>query len=207
MGYKNREIEVKMVVMHGQMPYKSMSDINKVISIHYAQSRFKYIEGFSADTYWNKINNPHKVGFFRIREMEDGTCQLTVKEQDKGNNYDRIEIDVGSYDSPEQAILLMTQLLGPSLGVIKKKYYVHILDSDHEEKPTISVYQIKGDNRVFVEIEAHSSKEVERLKAEVTSILNSYFRVHLEVETNSLFSIFIKGTKSVKKTRKVKKIR
>ena len=207
MGYKNREIEVKMVVMKGQCPLNDISDINRSISNHFSKSRLKYIEGFSADTYWNKINNPHKIGFFRVREMEDGTCQLTVKEQDKGNNYDRVEIDVGSYDSPKQAILLMTQLLGPNLGVIKKKYYVHVLDSDHEEKPTVSVYQIKGDNRVFVEIEAHSSNEVERLKEEVAEVLRLPFGVHLEVETNSLFSIFIKGAKSVKKTRKVKKTR
>jgi len=206
MGYKNREIEVKMVVMAGEKPYNHIAGINNVISKHFSKSRFKYIEGFSADTYWNKINNPHKIGFFRVREMEDGTCQLTVKEQDKGNNYDRVEIDVGSYDSPKQAILLMTQLLGPNLGVIKKKYYVHVLDSDHEEKPTVSVYQIKGDNRVFVEIEAHSSKEVERLRAEVAEVLQWSFGVYLEVETNSLFSIFIKGAKGVKKTRKVKKI-
>ena len=207
MGYKNREIEVKMVVVDGERPYNLMSGINKSISNHFSSLRLKYIEGFSADTYWNKVNNTDKIGFFRIREMEDGSCQLTVKEQDKGNNYDRIEIDLMSHDKPKQAILLMTQLLGPHLGVIKKKYYVHVLDSDHEEKPTVSIYQIKGDNRVFVEIEAHSVKEVERLKEEVAEILKFSFGVHLEVETNSLFAIFIKGVKNVKKTRKVKKIR
>lgn len=199
MGYKNREIEVKLEVQGTS----SINLVNREIDSLFSDVRFKLIEGFSADTYWNKVNNPHKLGFFRVREMEDGTCQLTVKEQDKGNNLDRIEIDLSSHDTPKQAKLLMTQLLGPSIGVIKKKYYVHILDSKHEERPTVSVYKISGDDRVFVEIEAHSKKEVDRLLESVDFRFQAK-GMTLKTETNSLFSIFIKGAKNVKKTKKIR---
>src|ERR1043166_7839500 len=88
MGYKNRELEVKLEVGNSSLP-------SVIHALKYALQYTDATErsGSSVDTYWHIPWLESKSAFFRCRER-DGIRQLTLKAEDRGDSTDRIEVDL-----------------------------------------------------------------------------------------------------------------
>lgn len=187
MGYKNREIESKLEVRQRQGgPAANMRNIDRIIEKEFEDDTEDYIEGTSSDTYWEAPSGA-PADFGRVREMSSGRCQLTAKAKDKGDNMDRIEVDLEVRGTSLQVIKFMENLLGSSGGVIRKTYYVYVLENEHT---TVSLYRVHGDDRVFIEVEARTKKRMLQLEDRVKRCLNEGGFEPQRAE-GSLFEMFI----------------
>lgn len=175
MGHNNREIEMKLVA-RGHTDLSKLSDL-----IGSNLKSVKITRGASKDVYWKAPGG--KKDFIRVRFMEDGRAQITLKRIDKGDTFDRVEIDLEASD-PDQAVTLLESLLGKPMGIVKKAYTVFWADT---KDTTVSAYKVFGDKRVFVEIEARSKAKVETLRTH----LEKKAGLKLERINKSLFQIFV----------------
>lgn len=183
MGYKNREIEVKLLVDSD----KGFNEINRRV-VDFVESiypEYSTVVGKSYDLYWNPPKGS-KPDFVRLRRSDGRGAVITVKESDKGNNTDRVEIDL-DVDNYDQSLELLSSLHGEPKK-LSKKYYVYFLENSDTN---ISVYQVSGDSRVFIEVEGRSLRRVKKL----CSGLNKMFSVGLVARlikvNSSLFDIFV----------------
>lgn len=177
MGHKNREIEKKFVIEG-----KAMKKVSTIIHDALRRDFQTVLKDESRDYYWSPQKGM-KADFIRLRLMPDGTGQLTVKWSDRGSTTNRVEIDVTVPD-PEQCRKYLTQVHGKPTGSIYKEYHVYFMD---KFDTNVSVYQVKGDSRVFVEVEAHTLARVNGLVKKVGTALE------MAPETRSLYQIFIEG--------------
>lgn len=187
MGYKNREIESKLVVKQRYNgPVVNIRNVDRIIERAFEDETKDYVEGTSNDTYW-KTPNGAPVDFVRVREMSNGRCQLTAKGKDKGDNLDRIEVDLDVYGTPIQVTKFMENLLGSPGGIVRKTYCVYVLENEHT---TVSLYRVHGDDKVFVEVEARTKKRMLQMEEKVKK---SLMESGLEAERveNSLFEMFV----------------
>lgn len=186
MGYKNREIEWKLLTEGAT----SMPPVDRTVhEILKKNGSFckPIIEGCAADTYFQ----PHedmRADFVRVRELDEPDehgcmAQITLKHSDKNGNVNRVEIDLG-VSSAEQAVKLLTYMLGDPLGRVTKRYTVYFLENIHT---TVSVYKVFRDKRVFVEVEALSLKRV----TEITTLLRREGGLKFDRVTTSLFDMFV----------------
>lgn len=158
MGHRNREIELKLMVP-GTFE-EVCSTLQLLLSDHQPIVRL----GTSVDTYWH-INNPDvDADFLRVRER-DGIRQITVKGKDRGDNINRIEVDIDSTSETHRIHRLVRCALGKPAGVISKTYKVWELESEYD---TVCAYQLSTPvtSGVFIEVEARSEdrmRELERL--------------------------------------------
>jgi adenylate cyclase class IV len=176
-GHKNREIEIKLMIED------SYSNVVKFVKgLHYYEQE---IIGRAADLYWLPPNNETKVNFVRLRKNSNSSKkgQLTVKATDTSSVVDRLEIDVDIVDY-SQGKALMTALHGEPYATVDKKYRVFFLNNLDEN---ISVYQVVGDDRVFVEIEARS---MESLSSILKNFLVQSTFTHHWVQS-SVFDMFV----------------
>lgn len=159
MGYRNREIEMKMEVLNGESVHRTA----KVVSTALSNLVKSTVIGHRTDEYWEPLRGM-KADFIRLRRLDDERAQLTVKHTDKDDNLDRVEIDlIVEY---RQAKKFLVQLLGEPAGKIKKLYHILILGShDH----SAVVYKVDGYPKLFLEIEGKSVKQVQRLVDKVTA--------------------------------------
>ena len=181
MGYKNREIEAKMLVEG----VTRMNDVVKLLNTVYDDDRCeRIIVGTSSDVYFEPPKDA-KADFMRVRFAANKTDQsyFTIKYTDKGGNLDRVEKDVPISD-PKLMVDVLTDIHGKPKGEIRKRYRVYFLSEEHD---TISVYQIKGDDRVFVEVEATTEAKMNRFLEEVQKTLP----YTLTRSTKSLFQMFL----------------
>jgi len=163
MGHKNREIEVKLLVNDIKTLSSVACQIEKVWHAMDKHSEADASEdydneilvGNASDFYWNAPKGCN-ADFGRLRKRSGGGAQLTIKSTDRGDNVNRVEVDV-DVDDHGQAYEFMTGLLGEPTAKVTKKYSVFFLENQHTN---ISVYQIRGDDRVFVEVEAKTLKRV-----------------------------------------------
>lgn len=187
MGYNNREIEFKMEVQGT----KRMSEVVRKLRGHLNER--SALIGSSVDVYWS-LNHlrRRKLGikgdFVRVRCMEDGTGQMTVKEQDRNTYCDRVEIDVQTKD-PRSAVDFLGHVFGDPAGAIAKSYHVFFLENNHT---TVSVYQVKGDERVFIEVEATNARRAAKLLAAVTDL-----EPNLKPVNKSLYDLILRGKPAV----------
>lgn len=169
MGFRNRELEVKLSVNldSGAPAYSSAcSFVEGVVKGIYPNYNTEddLVIGNATDIYWNAPRSG--IGdFVRLRKTSKG-AQITLKATDRGNNVDRVEIDL-EVDDYKQAKSLMLALHGEPKATVTKKYNVYFLENDHTN---VSVYQVKGDNRLFIEVEATSKK---RLKEIIKGLLGA----------------------------------
>jgi adenylate cyclase class IV len=159
MGFKNREVEVKLLLSGASGYDKICAFVEGVAKGLYPKydTEDDLVIGNATDIYWNAPRSG--IGdFVRLRKTSKGG-QITLKASDKGNNIDRVEIDlvVGDY---KQAKELMFALHGDSKATVTKKYNVYFLEDEHTN---ISVYQVKNDGRIFVEVEAKSKTRVREI--------------------------------------------
>lgn len=187
MGYKNREIESKLVVKQRPGgPVANTRNVDKVLERAFEDETKDYVEGTSNDTYW-KAPSGAPADFGRVREMSSGRCMLTAKGKDKGDNLDRIEVDLDVHGTSIQVIKFMENLLGVSGGTIRKTYGVYVLENEHT---TVSLYRVHGDDRIFVEVEARTKKRMLQMEDKVKRhLLESGF--DSERVEKSLFEMFI----------------
>lgn len=187
MGYKNREIESKLVVRQRPGgPAATMRNVDKIIEKAFEDETEDYVEGTSNDTYW-KAPPGALADFGRVREMSSGRCQLTAKGKDKGDNLDRIEVDLEVHGTSLQVVKFMENLLGKPGGIVRKTYYVYILENEHT---TVSLYRVHGDDRIFAEVEARTKKRMLQLEDRVKrSVSEAGFEVERAEE--SLFEMFV----------------
>ena len=180
MGYKNREIEKKYVVANSRLTFKKVCDLVEGLF-----EKASFLEkGSSKDFYWHSPR-PSAADFISLRNMPNGTGQLTLKRADRGSNINRIEIDVEVQD-PKQTRKFLAQLLGSPIGTIHKDYSALFID-DHDTN--VSVYKIKGNPKVFIEIEARSLSLVNKISKLISSV------IEMRQEKRSLYQLFFKEKK------------
>jgi adenylate cyclase class IV len=182
MGAHNREIEIKLlvegirtlppVVAKIQSLWETMSDEGRVLV------------GNASDYYWNTPKSSN-ADFARLRKRSKDSSggQLTIKSTDKKDNVDRIEIDL-DVDDHAQALAYMKGLMGEPVARVTKKYHVFFLEDEHTN---ISVYQIRNDDRVFVEIEAKTLKKVIQI---LNKVIESTGYDYLWVKS-SIYQMFV----------------
>lgn len=186
MGYKNREVEWKLLT-EGTASMPSIDRIVRSVLEKHTTFCKPIIEGSAADTYFQPPEDA-RADFIRVRELDEPDehgcmAQVTLKYSDKGGNVNRIEMDLGVSD-PEQAVKLLTYMLGDPLGRVTKRYTVYFLENVHT---TVSVYKVFKDKRVFVEVEAMNVKRVQ----EVADLLRRHGGLKFQRAKRSLFDMFV----------------
>lgn len=177
MGYRNHEIEKKYTV-NGHTLVSSFNLLKKLLTSYRTDS------DTSTDVYWHiPANLKAKADFIRVRRFDNKHGELTVKKALKGNTH-RIEIDLLA--NPKQSIALVDQLIGKRAGTITKTYKVLVLD---KIGTTVSLYRVKNDKRIFLEVEARTLEQVNRIISKIKKVLE------IEYEARSLYQIFLKESK------------
>lgn len=168
MGYKNREVEIKLLVASRFNVNTVNAAVAKALE-NYPRCR-ENIVGFAADTYW-KAPEDSNADFVRLRILDEpdskgNTSQITLKSSDRGNNVNRVEVDLGISDTA-QGNTLLTMMLGDPQGQVTKRYTVYFLEDEHT---TVSVYKVVRDKRIFVEVEGKSMKSVKQITRDLLEV-------------------------------------
>ena len=179
MGHRMREIESKLLV-GGTYEFVCagldalLSDQQPIIRI-----------GTSVDTYWS-IDNPDVEGqFLRVRER-DGIRQVTVKGKDRGDNLNRIEVDIDSTSEVHKIHRLIRCTLGKPAGTVAKQYRVWELESEYDTVCAYVVSRPANDLGVIVEVEARSEERMLELERMVCQQLTHAVRA-----PGSLFEMLV----------------
>ncbi len=135
----------------------------------------KTYEGVSTDTFWTQKG----TDFIRLRR---NTSELSVKITDKDTIEDRVEenVLVGDFDT---AMRFSTAVFGQPIGTLEKTYFVQEL----ENGVILSLYTVKDDDRVFLEVEGPSMMAVDQ---EAEELKHSF---DMKQEMRSLFQIVFGG--------------
>lgn len=174
MGYRNREIERKFILPDATYE-GAIQTVAQVLGTWES-----IIDDASRDYYW-KVPQNLNADFLRLRFMPAGTGQLTIKQADRGDNTNRVEFDV-EVTEPEHCRKMLTHLMGEPTGSIYKQYYVFFLEN---QDTTVSIYRVRGDKRIFCEVEARTLARVEQLVKQIGA------KMTMTPETRSLFQIFM----------------
>lgn len=190
MGYRNREVELKLLVDGHSTMASVERAIRPLLSELTDQQARPVVVGCAADTYW-AAPDESPADFIRLRILDEedargNPAQITLKSSDKGSNINRIEVDLGVSDH-SQANKLLTLMLGDPLGQVTKRYTVFFLEDIHT---TVSVYKVMKDKRIFVEVEATTLKRVK----EITKILMDQGGLKFTRIPQSLFEMFVVKT-------------
>lgn len=175
MGYRNREIEKKYVASK-----VSMEDAIKLVG-EVLEDWESILHDASKDFYWD-LPKGVTGDFVRLRYMPEGSGQLTVKHADRNDNTNRVEIDV-EVTEPDQGKALLTHLFGDATKSVHKEYYVFFLEN---KDTTISIYRVRGDKRIFIEIEARTLDRVNKLEKLIGAA------IEMNREPRSLYQIFVR---------------
>jgi len=178
MGYRNREIEIKLKVSSNKTTRINMENLSNIIQK--GLINFKKEVGSSTDLYYYSPFN--KSAFIRLRKSGKKS-QITTKIKDRDSILDRVEIDLEITD-PKQAEIFLDTVFKQKAGEITKKYIVFILEN---EFTTISIYKVLFD--VFIEIEATTIKRILELEDKITKSLND--SCNLKRIDKSLFEMYI----------------
>ena len=183
MSYRNREIESKWIVTA-----RSLDQVRMVLD-QCCKYPKKVITGRSKDTYWTAPNNDSKAQFVRVRVLGPNQSQITVKDAYKEDSNSRLEIDVESSSNATSIHSLLKALIGPPAGAVTKEYVVYWPeDSEHV---TISAYIVEGyENKVIVELEATTEKQVSDMCAQIVPELMDVF-LGVEEAKGSLYDMFV----------------
>jgi adenylate cyclase class IV len=185
-GYKDREVEIKLLVTSHDCLYGSVNrHIRKFVAEIFPE--YEEISGNSFDLYW-KTSEHAMADFVRLRRNRSGAC-VTMKSTDRGDNVDRVEVDL-SVDSFKQAHSVLSGIFPEAPTKVKKKYNVYFLEN---EDTTISVYAVDGDkaNNVFVEVEARTLTRVKDLVKQLVEKTEWEYAW----SKSSLFNIFVQEQK------------
>ncbi len=169
----NREIERKFILGTDQTLQQVRRDVCALLSDPCP------LDATSVDRFWKAPN----VDFLRLRDDR----QMTVKVTDKGDILDRVEENV-SVDDVATCERLLTLVYGKPETLTKTYSVWSVVEgvaADIREISVVCVYQVRGDSRVFLEVEADDMEAVD----ETTEYLKKY--LDLVPEHRSLYQIFI----------------
>jgi hypothetical protein len=127
--------------------------------------------GESLDTFWTAPG----VDFIRLRE---NTQELTIKRTDQDTIEDRLEINLKA--NYTLAMQWANAVFGQAKGSLTKRYSVFQVGSTY-----ISVYTVKGNNRVFLEIEGENTETIQafenmlRAKFTFNQVMQSLYQLFL----------------------------
>lgn len=145
----------------------------------------------SSDVYWHGSRGG-KAQSVRVRTHPGhrNGGEVTVKTKDNGTNENRVEKDL-HVDDPVQAISLFNELLGPRAATVTKTYSLILTTREGE---SISVYEVEGDSkqRLFVEAETDTEERLAKLVEEVKNSL-SLGQIVLESHDGSIYETFVMG--------------
>jgi hypothetical protein len=165
-----RELERKFVVDEEKSLKELDRDICAILQDHDPYRATSY------DRFWRHPT----VDFIRLRE---NSSELTVKVTDKGTILDRIEENV-VVDDLKTAARFANLLFGDPVILVKTFSVWNTKLPGAPAPGTVCLYQVKGDSRVFLEVEASDLETVDAM----TVFVDKYF--DLTIETRSLFQIF-----------------
>lgn len=167
-----REIERKF---RASQSYEAVcKDLNRIF-------RFAEITDFDSEDFF--YNTDYGFDFIRLRSNEHW-CEITGKAKDKGNNLDRLEVNVRVLpESILSALKFCRQAFGEEKTIIHKQVRVWKLRQGLE----IAAYRIAEDNSVFVEVEGPSVEDVDSCTRPLLQL------GYLETETRSLFEMYVEG--------------
>lgn len=180
MGWKNREIEVKALVEG----VTSMNQLDALVLPFMTETypEHEILIGKSFDLYWHPPKGSI-ADFVRLRRTSDDRAQITLKAQDKGDNVNRVEIDLEVHDY-KQALALLKVLFGEP-EKLSKKYIVYFLEDEHT---TVSLYQVTGDPNLFIETEAKTKTRVKEL---IRQMMKAFPGLTFYMIDKSLYKMFI----------------
>jgi adenylate cyclase class IV len=182
MGWKNREIEAKLLLASSQTYLELLEKLESFLNLYYPD--YETISSKSADYYWDAPKQS-KADFIRIRKQDCGKGGIiTIKSTDKKDNIDRVEIDL-DITSFKQGIALISSLYGQPKAKVTKRYHVLFLENKHTN---YSIYQVEKDKRIFLEIEA---KKPERLMNLVKKFTDFVPEFKFNLVQSSIFEIFV----------------
>lgn len=179
MGYKNREIESKLIV---PLSFKLVCEgLTSLLGFDRPTLRV----GSSLDTYWSVHDGRVEADFLRVRER-DGIRQITIKGKDRGDNLNRIEVDIDSTSSTHNIHRLVRCLLGKPAGIIAKTYQVWELESEYD---TVCCYYLTTPDDcpyTIVEVEARTEERMLELEQQVRGLFP-----RAERAPGSLYEMFV----------------
>jgi CYTH domain-containing protein len=170
-----REIE-KKYVLSGLRSQGAADKLLRRTLPHLIESE---VAGLSLDKFYAHPTSSN--AFIRTRILDNGTAELTVKAKDKGDNVDRLEVNCLAMKQRE-AVAFAEAALGKPLFELTKSYTVFFLPNN----ANVSTYIVSGDERLFLEIEAPTLKQVDDLAQTLSSVVGFV----MEQEPRSLFEIF-----------------
>ena len=175
----NREIERKYRINH--LAYWECP--GRIVDVIGERSVTKLLDCTTNDYYWQLGDSAQ---FVRLRDSSGKTndgfsrqlVEVTAKTKDRGNNFNRHEVNTG-VTSAQDAFALLQMMAGEPLGKLHKIEWVIWTVDD----AVISIAQVKGE--VFLEVEHVSQTVVSRYSALLESKLS------LTLEPRSFFELFI----------------
>ncbi len=184
MGYRGREIEIKLLVPG------TYTHVCEELDALLATEKPIIRIGSSLDTYWRvPAELDAEAQFLRVRERV-GIRQITVKGKDRGDNTNRIEVDVDSTSEVHKIHRLVRCVLGKPAGVVQKTYRVWELESEYDTVCAYEVTQPVNDVGVIVEVEARTERRMLELEELVVGRISRY-GVFPTRAPGSLFELFI----------------
>lgn len=151
--------------------------------------------GSSLDTYWSVPDSKAEADFLRVRER-DGIRQITVKGKDRGDNINRIEVDIDSTSEVHKIHRLIRCVLGKPAGIICKQYRVWELESEYDTVCAYEVLRPENTLGVIVEVEARTEERMLGLEKAVVNYFEYKWGTKVVRAPGSLFEMFISGTAS-----------
>lgn len=169
MSAVGREIERKYVV--GTPGANTLTDVERYLD-HKFSSAEKVPLQVSRDVFWTFPG----VDFVRLRQ---NSRELTIKRTDKDTIEDRVEENL-LVPSFRAGLRWAVATFGDPIGSLEKNFVVYYL-------PTfiVALYQVTGDNRIFLEVEADAIGIVQEVERELREHLM------LDQQYRSLFQIMI----------------
>lgn len=184
MSYRGREIEIKLITGKS-----SLVEVANILRREFVVSRSVF--DTSTDTYWH-LGEGVRGDFIRMRELEAGVIQVTVKGKDRlTGNLDRIEVELETATSRSVVRNLLTSAHGRPAGTLTKTYHVFWLagESDHTN---VSCYEVSGVVGTYIEVESTNIDKVLELEAQVVEVFGRE-GIQLARATGSLYETLIVG--------------
>jgi len=179
-----REIEIKLLLeSHLSLEQVSRTIMNYLVAKHGLE--FTLTKPNTVDVYWiNTGGGPAEwVRLRRDLGFREGV--LTTKFTDKGSNINRGELESTVWASTAYDVL--KSLFGKEAGILYKNSIMYV---NSTLETSVSVYQVDGSVRVYLEIEGPSLRAVNKLAKD---FLDYADYTGVQIIGSSLYEMFVLG--------------
>lgn len=186
MSYRGREVESKWLIW--DMPLTTLESILDRILPHE-----KKVSGRSGDTYWALQNQEVRGDFLRLRRLED-KVEITVKGNDRKDQTNRMELEINTDASINQATKLFRAVLGKPAGSITKDYHV-FWPEEKDTHSNVSIYSVEHEDGkawryTVLEVETTDQEKLAKMEEDLFKLLDP-FKLDLVRAWGSLFDMLI----------------